>query len=96
MSLWVDLYGFDDDDRMGDMEMSSHAQELVKKDTIPMRRWQFGDETFIQFTSSQFLHVAVSLAQKYIHKQFDARATLASAEDYEWKHAFVMVFVDGR
>jgi hypothetical protein len=96
MSLWVELYGFDDNDRIGDLYLSDSARKLVERDTFPMRKWVFGDSTYIQFTSSQFLHVAMALVVKYIRKEFDAHATLVDATDYEFKHKFIVTFVDGR
>jgi len=96
MSLWVDLYGFDDNDQFGDVDLSEGAKYLVKRDTIPLNRWQFGEETFMSFASHQYLHVAVSLVSRYIFDTFGAQARLVDATDYEFKHKFTVSFVDNR
>jgi len=96
MSLWVDLYGFSDDDRIGDLDLSDAARWLVTRDTIPLRTWTFGDETFIKFCTSQYLHVAVSLVQRYVKQQYDAYCVLQDASDFEFKHCFTVSFIDNR
>lgn len=96
MSLWVDLYGFDDDDRYGDTVLSGPAKRLIDRDIIPLRRWTFGDETFIMFQSSQWLHVAVSAVSRYIADEFGAIARLENKEDFEFNNRFTVSFTDNR
>jgi len=96
MSLWVDLYQFDDSDQFGDIDLSDGAKYLVRRDTMPLKRWVFGDETFLQFQSRQYLHVAVSLVSRYVWDTYGAHASLVDAVDYEHKHKFTVSFIDGR
>jgi len=96
MSLWVDLYGFDDDDRYGDLIISGPAKRLIARDIIPVRRWTFGDTTFITFSTSQWLHVAVSAVSRYIADEFESVPQLENSEDFAFTGKFTVSFYDKR
>lgn len=96
MSLWVDLYGFDDEDRYGDMNLSGPVRRLIECDVMPVRRWEFGDTVFITFQTSQWLHVATSLVSKYVTKEFGSVPKLENAEDFAFTGKFTVSFEDNR
>ena len=96
MSLWVDLYGFDETDRYGDLHISGNAKALIEKGITPIAHWSISDEMFVRFNTRHDLRYAIQHVSMYIVKEFSCVPCLENSDDFEFNGMFTVSFTDNK